>query len=65
MNDVERQLIVRQRMQERLQEADNERMARMARTAREKRVGGPDARPWQRRIAIAIVRRLSRVAQAS
>ena len=64
MIDVERQLIVRRRMQERLQEAENERLARMARW---KPVGRPVVRPWQARIAIAIaiVRRLARVAQAS
>jgi hypothetical protein len=64
MIDVERQLIVRRRMQERLQEAENERMARMARP---KPVVRPDVRPWRARItiAIAIVRRLARVAQAS
>jgi hypothetical protein len=64
MIDVERRLIVRQRMQERLQEAENERLARMA---RRKPVGRPDVRPRRARIAIAIaiVRRLARVAQAS
>jgi hypothetical protein len=62
MIDFERQLIVRQRMRERLQEAEHERMVRMARP---KPVGRPDGRPWRARIAIAIVRRLARVAQAS
>jgi hypothetical protein len=67
MIDFERQLIVRQRMQERLQEAENERMAGIARMARRKPVGRPDVQPWRARIAtaIAIVRRLARVAQAS
>lgn len=65
MIEVERQLIVRRRMHERLQEAENERMAGIARMARRKQAGSPDARPWQARIAIAIVRRLARVAQAS
>ena len=64
MIEVERQLIVRQRMRERLQEAENERTARMA---RRKPVGPPDVRSLRARIAIAvaIVRRLARVAQAS
>ena len=62
MIDFERQLIVRQRMQERLQEAEHERMARLA---RRKPVGRPDARPWRARLAVAIVRRLARVAEAS
>jgi chromosome segregation and condensation protein ScpB len=62
MIDFERQLVVRQRMQERLQEAENERMARMA---RRKPVGRPEVRPMRGRIAIAIVRRLARMAQAS
>ena len=65
MIDIERQLIVRQRMQERLQEAENERLAGMARMARRKQDGRPDARPWRARIALAIVRRLARAAQAS
>lgn len=64
MIDFERQLIVRQRMQERLQEAENERLARMA---RRKPVDRPDVRTWQARIStvVAFVRRLARVAQAS
>jgi hypothetical protein len=62
MFDVERQLIVRQRMQERQREAETERLARMA---GQKPVQRPDVRPWRARIAIAIVRRLARVAQTS
>jgi hypothetical protein len=67
MIDFERQVIVRQRIQERLHEAENERIAGMARMARRKQVGRTSARSWRARIAIAIavVRRLARVAQAS
>jgi len=65
MIDFERQLIARQRIQERLQDADRERMAGLARMVSRQQVGRPAAGPWRARIAVAIARRLARAAQAS
>jgi hypothetical protein len=51
--------LAKQRIDERLHEADRERMARTASTR-------PDGgRPWRERLTVALVRRLNRVAEAS
>ena len=62
MNTYARELEVRQRIQERLHEAEGERLARLASGRRR-----PDTerRTWRGRFAMAIVRRLTGAAGAA
>jgi hypothetical protein len=59
MLSFEREMLASIRMNERLADAERERLARLARGARVGRRG------WRAGVAISLVRRLVRVAQAS
>ncbi len=59
MTSYAMELLARERIKERLQEAERERLARMV-AATPKR-----GRPWRARMTLTLVRRLARVAEAS
>jgi len=59
MTNYGMELLVRERIRERMQEAERERLVRAVAP------GSRRGRPWRARVALAVARRLTRVAEAS